>query len=77
MSGMANTRIERDSLGDVAVPADRLWGAQTQRSIDNFPIGVGPLSLRAAGDPRARTRQAGRCAARTRSWANCLPSARS
>jgi fumarate hydratase, class II len=40
MSGMANTRIERDSLGDVAVPTDRLWGAQTQRSIDNFPIGV-------------------------------------
>ena len=41
MSGMAKTRTERDSLGDVAVPADRLWGAQTQRSIDNFPIGVG------------------------------------
>jgi fumarate hydratase, class II len=40
MSDMANTRIERDSMGEVAVPADRLWGAQTQRSIDNFPIGV-------------------------------------
>jgi fumarate hydratase class II len=37
---MARTRTERDSLGEVAVPADRLWGAQTQRSIDNFPIGV-------------------------------------
>jgi fumarate hydratase class II len=37
---MAEVRIERDSLGEVAVPADRLWGAQTQRSIDNFPIGV-------------------------------------
>jgi fumarate hydratase class II len=34
------TRTERDSMGEVAVPADRLWGAQTQRSIDNFPIGV-------------------------------------
>ncbi|HSQ82788.1 MAG TPA: lyase family protein, partial [Casimicrobiaceae bacterium] len=34
------TRIEKDSLGDVHVPAGRLWGAQTQRSIDNFPIGV-------------------------------------
>jgi fumarate hydratase, class II len=34
------TRIEHDSLGEVAVPADRLWGAQTQRSILNFPIGV-------------------------------------
>jgi fumarate hydratase, class II len=34
------TRIEHDSLGDVAVPAEHLWGAQTQRSIENFPIGV-------------------------------------
>jgi len=33
------TRIERDSLGTVAVPADRLWGAQTQRSLENFRIG--------------------------------------
>jgi fumarate hydratase class II len=37
---MANTRVEHDSLGEVAVPAGRLWGAQTQRSIDNFPIGM-------------------------------------
>ena len=35
-----STRIEKDSLGDVAVPAARLWGAQTQRSVENFPIGV-------------------------------------
>jgi fumarate hydratase class II len=34
-------RLEHDSLGQVAVPADRLWGAQTQRSLDNFPIGGG------------------------------------
>jgi fumarate hydratase class II len=33
-------RIEKDSLGEVHVRADRLWGAQTQRSIANFPIGV-------------------------------------
>ncbi len=33
-------RIEEDSLGDVRVPADHLWGAQTQRSHLNFPIGV-------------------------------------
>jgi fumarate hydratase class II len=33
------TRTERDSFGDIAVPADRLWGAQTQRSLENFPIG--------------------------------------
>jgi fumarate hydratase class II len=35
-----NIRIEEDSLGDVAVPADRLWGAQTERSRENFPIGA-------------------------------------
>jgi fumarate hydratase class II len=33
------TRTEHDALGDVAVPSERLWGAQTQRSIENFPIG--------------------------------------
>ena len=34
-------RIEHDSMGEVRVPADRLWAAQTQRSHENFPIGVG------------------------------------
>jgi len=34
------TRVEHDSLGDVNVSAEHLWGAQTQRSIENFPIGV-------------------------------------
>ena len=34
-------RIEHDSMGDVSVPADRYWGAQTQRSREHFPIGVG------------------------------------
>jgi fumarate hydratase class II len=33
-------RVEEDALGDVEVPADHLWGAQTQRSHLNFPIGV-------------------------------------
>jgi len=37
---MAEYRIEKDAMGEVRVPADRLWGAQTQRSIENFPIGV-------------------------------------
>ncbi|HNQ22175.1 MAG TPA: class II fumarate hydratase [Phycisphaerae bacterium] len=32
------TRIERDSMGEVAVPAGAYWGAQTQRAIENFPI---------------------------------------
>ena len=34
-----DVRIETDSLGEVAVPAHVHWGAQTQRSIVNFPIG--------------------------------------
>lgn len=34
-------RIEHDSMGEVKVPADKYWGAQTQRSCQNFPIGVG------------------------------------
>ena len=33
------TRTETDSFGPIEVPADRYWGAQTQRSIKNFPIG--------------------------------------
>ncbi|HES75946.1 MAG TPA: class II fumarate hydratase [bacterium] len=33
------TRIEQDSLGPVSVPADKLWGAQTQRSLEHFSIG--------------------------------------
>lgn len=33
-------RTDKDSLGEVRVPADKLWGAQTQRSIENFPIGT-------------------------------------
>jgi len=37
---MAQTRIETDSLGPVAVPAEAYWGAQTQRSIENFPFGA-------------------------------------
>lgn len=34
-------RIEHDSMGEVKVPADKYWGAQTQRSKDNFKIGAG------------------------------------
>ncbi|MBA4050345.1 MAG: class II fumarate hydratase, partial [Erythrobacter sp.] len=45
-------RIETDSLGEVAVPANMHWGAQTQRSIVNFPIGgetMPPALVRALG----------------------------
>ena len=33
-------RIEHDSMGEVRVPAEHYWGAQTQRSLEHFPIGV-------------------------------------
>ena len=36
---MTNVRTESDSLGSVDVPADKLWGAQTQRSLEHFSIG--------------------------------------
>ena len=38
-SAMTATRVEHDSLGPVNVPADALWGAQTQRSLEHFSIG--------------------------------------
>lgn len=38
-------RIEHDSMGEVQVPADRCWGAQTQRSFQNFPIGTEKIPM--------------------------------
>ncbi|MBI3143377.1 MAG: class II fumarate hydratase [Bacteroidetes bacterium] len=38
-------RIEKDSLGEVRVPADKYWGAQTQRSLENFKIGGIPMPI--------------------------------
>src|ERR1700749_1018050 len=43
-------RIERDTMGEVRVPADALWRAQTQRAVENFPIsgrGLEPAHIRA------------------------------
>ncbi|NCB56662.1 MAG: class II fumarate hydratase [Gammaproteobacteria bacterium] len=37
---MTGLRYETDSMGSIPVPADKYWGAQTQRSIEHFPIGV-------------------------------------
>jgi len=37
------TRIEKDTMGEVKVPADKYWGAQTQRSKENFKIGDGQM----------------------------------
>ncbi len=64
-------RMEHDSMGEVRVPADKYWGAQTERSHENFPIGVGLETMpreitRAfrrseaccgAGKPRAQARK--------------------
>ena len=43
-------RIEHDTMGEVRVPADALWRAQTQRAVENFPIsgrGLEPAHIRA------------------------------
>lgn len=42
---MQQIRLESDSMGEIAVPANHYWGAQTQRSIENFPIGVDRFKL--------------------------------
>src|SRR3546814_15947578 len=58
------TRIESDSMGEIAVPADRYWGAQTQRSLLNFKIGgekMPPALVKALGIQKlaaARTNKA-------------------
>ena len=39
-------RTEHDSMGEVRVPADALWRAQTQRAVENFPISGTPLEPR-------------------------------
>ncbi|MCI4567135.1 class II fumarate hydratase [Lysobacter sp. CFH 32150] len=43
MAKNSGFRLERDSMGELRVPADALWGAQTQRAVDNFPISGQPL----------------------------------
>ena len=45
---MVKFRIEQDSLGEVKVPSNKLWGAQTQRSVENFKIGVGKFHFQDA-----------------------------
>ena len=42
---MAHYRTEKDSLGEKQVPADRFWGSQTQRALENFAIGVERMPL--------------------------------
>jgi len=43
---MGKTRSERDSMGEMQVPADAYWGAQTQRAVQNFPVSGRPLPPR-------------------------------
>ncbi|WP_419798804.1 MAG: class II fumarate hydratase [Terasakiella sp.] len=50
MSGKTEMRVERDSIGEIEVPAQRYWGAQTQRCLSNFDIGwegLPPVLIRA------------------------------
>src|ERR1700747_2341907 len=49
---MSEFRIEKDSMGEVKVPAKAYYGAQTQRAVENFPISGQPL-------PTARSRALG------------------
>ena len=42
-----SVRIEKDSMGPVEVPQDKYWGAQTQRSVNNFKIGTKHYSMNA------------------------------
>ncbi|TAM09665.1 MAG: class II fumarate hydratase [Nevskiaceae bacterium] len=53
---MAKTRTERDSMGELQVPAEALWGAQTQRAVDNFPVSglhIPRAMIRALGQIKA------------------------
>ena len=40
---MTDYRLEKDSLGEMKVPADAMYGPQTQRAVENFPISGAPL----------------------------------
>jgi fumarate hydratase class II len=57
---MAEFRIERDTMGEVRVPADALWGAQTQRAVENFPVsgrGLEPAQVHALARIKAAAAQ--------------------
>ncbi|MFC5727549.1 MULTISPECIES: class II fumarate hydratase [Nocardioides] len=56
MSDTADFRIEHDSMGEVRVPAEALWKAQTQRAVENFPISgtpIEPALIHALGEVKA------------------------
>ena len=61
MKKQQSTRIERDSMGELAVPADALYGAQTQRAVQNFPISgltIPPAFIHALGQVKAAAARA-------------------
>src|SRR5260221_14756456 len=51
--GKPATRVETDSFGPIAVPADRYWGAQTERSLENFRIGGHVMPMAIIRGPRS------------------------
>ncbi|MEJ1248379.1 class II fumarate hydratase [Denitratimonas tolerans] len=61
MKTSGETRIERDSMGELSVPADALYGAQTQRAVQNFPISgltMPPAFIHALGQVKAAAARA-------------------
>lgn len=67
------TRIETDSLGQVEVPEQAYWGAQTQRSLSNFAIGAERMPIEVLHAlARSRRRQPGS----TTASATCRPTSR-
>ena len=68
---MSQTRTETDSFGPLDVPADKYWGAQTQRSIINFPIGweKQPVSIvRALGVIKQACAEANKASEKLDAW---------
>src|SRR5688572_21272057 len=60
-SKIGGYRLEHDSMGELRVPADALWGAQTQRAVQNFPVSGMPMPrefIRALGLVKAAAAQA-------------------
>ena len=53
MTRVPDYRVEHDSMGEVRVPVDAHWGAQTQRAVENFPISGRPID-RAGRSARSR-----------------------
>ena len=53
---MVTVRSEKDSMGAIDVPADKLWGAQTQRSLEHFRISTEKMPVSQIGRASCRER---------------------